>query len=65
MKVRFFFNDGKFYDGIVSKYDKNKKWFLVKYDDGDKEENNLNELKKILMYTKEKPKNKPTTEIRK
>ena len=40
-------------------------WFKVKYNDGDIEDLNLIELKKILIYTKEKPKKKPTTEIRK
>ena len=62
MKVKNQFNDGKFYDGLVVKYDKKKKWFLVKYNDNDEEELNLTELKKIL---KDKPKKKPTTEIRK
>ena len=57
MKVRKKFNDGKLYDGIVSKYDKKNKWYIVKYDDGDKEDLNLNELKKMLIYTKDKPKN--------
>ena len=62
MKVRKTFNDGKIYDGVVSKYDKKIKWYLIKYDDGDKEELNSNELKKI---SKDKPKTKPTKEIRK
>ena len=62
MKVKKQFNDGKFYDGTIVKYDKRKKWFLVKYEDDDEEEMNLNELKKVL---KDKPKTKPTTEIRK
>ena len=48
------------YDGIVSKYDKKNKWFKVKYNDGDEEDLNLNELKKVLIYTKDKPKNRPT-----
>ena len=65
MKIRKQFNDGKLYDGLVSKYDKKNKWFKVKYDDNDEENLNLSELKKILIYTKMKPKNKPTKEIRK
>ena len=65
MKVRKKFNDGKMYDGTVEKCDKRKKWFLINYDDMDVEDVNLNELKKISIYTKERPKNKTTTEIRK
>ena len=62
MKIRKKFSDGKLYDGIVENYDKKKKWFKIKYTDGDEEELNLNELKKVLMV---RPKRKPTTEIRK
>ena len=65
MKVRKKFNDGKMYDGTVAKYDNKKKWFKVKYEDNDIEDSTLTELKKILIYTKDKPKKKPTTEIRK
>ena len=65
MKVRKEFNDDKYYEGIVFKYNKKHKWFKVKYGDEDEEDLNLNELKKVLIYTKHKPKNKPTTEIRK
>ena len=65
MKVKKKFNDNKFYNGEVVKYDKKNKWFKVKYDDGEKEDLNLNELKKVLVYTKDKPKTKPTKEIRK
>ena len=50
--------------GTVSKYDKKNKWLLINYNDGDAENSTLTELKKILIYTKDKPKNKPTKEIR-
>ena len=63
MEIKKKFKD-KLYDGKVSKYDKKEKYFFIKYDE-DAEEVNLNELKKVLVYTKDKPKNKPTTEIRK
>ena len=43
MKIRKQFNDGKLYDGKVSKYDKKKKYFFIKYDDENAEEVNLNE----------------------
>jgi len=46
----------------VKKYDKKNKWFKIKYADGDEEDLNLDELKKVLVV---KPKKKPTTEIRK
>ena len=62
MKIRKKFNNGILYDGIVENYDKKNKWFKIKYTDGDEEELNLNELKKVLMV---KPKRKPITEIRK
>ena len=62
MEVKKKFNDGKFYDGIVKKYDKKKKWFKIIYNDNDMEDLNLNELKKILVV---KPKKKQTTEKRK
>ena len=62
MKIRKKFNNGILYDGIVENYDKKNKWFKIKYTDGDEEEMNLNELKKVLMV---KPKRKPITEIRK
>ena len=62
MEVKKKFNDGKFYNGIVKKYDKKNKWFKIIYNDNDMEDLNLNELKKILVV---KPKKKPTTEIRK
>ena len=62
MEVKKKFNDNKFYDGIVKKYDKKKKWFKIKYLDGDEEDLNVNQLKKVLVV---KPKKKPTTEKRK
>ena len=62
MKIKKKFNDGKFYDGIVKKYDKKKKWFKIKYLDGDEEDLNVNQLKKVLVV---KPKKKQTTEKRK
>ena len=62
MKVKKKFNDGKFYIGDVKKYDKKNKWFKIKYDDGDEEDLNVNQLKKVLVV---KPKKKPTTEKRK
>ena len=61
MKVKKKFNK-KFYNGIVKKYDKKNKWFKIKYDDGDMEDLNLDELKKVLVV---KPKKRPTTEKRK
>ena len=62
MEVKKKFNDEKFYNGIVKKYDKKNKWFKIKYADGDTEDLNVKQLKKILVL---KPKKKPTTEIRK
>ena len=62
MEVKKKFNDNKFYDGTVKKYDKKKKWFKIKYLDGDTEDLNVNQLKKVLVV---KPKKKPTTEKRK
>ena len=62
MEVKKKFNDEKFYNGIVKKYDKKNKWFKIKYADGDTEDLNVKQLKKILVV---KPKKKPTTEIRK
>ena len=62
MKVKKKFNDGKFYNGIVKKYNKKNKWFKIKYSDGDEEDLNLDELKKVLVV---KPKKKPITEKRK
>jgi len=62
MEVKKKFNDGKFYNGIVKKYDKKNKWFKIKYDDNDTEDLNLDELKKVLVV---KPKKKPITEKRK
>ena len=62
MKIKKKFNDGKFYNGIVKKYDEKSKWFKIEYLDGDKEELNLNQLKKVLVV---KPKKKPVSEIRK
>jgi len=62
MKVKKKFNDGKFYNGIVKKYNKKNKWFKIKYSDGDEEDLNLDELKKVLVV---KPKKRPTTEKRK
>ena len=41
---------------------KKNKWFKIKYADGDTEDLNVKQLKKILVV---KPKKKPTTEIRK
>ena len=61
MKVKKKFNDGKFYIGDVKKYDKKNKWFKIKYLDGDTEDLNVNQLKKILVNFKKKP----ATEIRK
>ena len=65
LKVRKKFNNSKFYNGTVSKYDKRKKWFLINYNDGDAEEINLIKFKKILINTKDTSLKKPTTEIRK
>ena len=42
---------------LIKKYDKKNKWFKIKYVDGDAEDLDLDELKKVLV--------KPTTEIRK
>ena len=61
MEVKKEFNK-KFYNGIVKKYDKKSKWFKIEYLDGDKEDLDLKELKKILVV---KPKKKPVSEIRK
>ena len=61
MEVKKKFNK-KFYNGIVKKYDKKNKWFKIKYVDGDTEDLDLDELKKVLIV---KPKKKPTTVIRK
>ena len=61
MKVKKEFNK-KFYNGTVKKYDKKSKWFKIEYLDGDEEELNLNQLKKVLVV---KPKKKPVSEIRK
>ena len=60
-KLKKKFNDGKFYNGVVKKYDKKNKWFKIKYLDEDTEDLNVNQLKKILVNFKKKP----TTEIRK
>ena len=62
MEVKKKFNDGKFYNGIVKKYNKKNKWFKIKYSDGDEEDLNLDELKKVLVV---KPKKRHTTEKRK
>ena len=65
MKVKKKFNDGKLYNGTASKYHKRQKRFKVKYEDNDIEDSTLTEFKKILIYTKDKPLKKPTTELRK
>ena len=49
MKVKKQFNDGKFYNGIIKKYNKKNKWFKIEYSDGDEEDLNLDELKKVLV----------------
>ena len=38
----------KYYNGTVTAYDEEHKWYKVMYDDGDKEELNLKELREVL-----------------
>ena len=38
----------KYYNGTVTEFDEEHKWYKVMYDDGDKEEMNLKELREVL-----------------
>ena len=50
MKVRKKFLDGKYYDGEVVKYDDVNQYYQIKYQDGDMEEFDHNEMKKYYKY---------------
>ena len=41
--------DGEMYAGVVASFDPAVNWYLVEYEDGDKEELTLNELRLILV----------------
>ena len=58
--------DGAKYAGKVVSYDASSRWYMVEYDDGDKEELTTAELTKLAARTKTKAKPKgPATSKRK
>ncbi|CAH2063725.1 unnamed protein product [Thlaspi arvense] len=47
-EVRKFFL-GRYYSGTVTKFDKETKWYMVEYEDGDSEELDWSELEEVLL----------------
>lgn len=41
--------DGEMYGGVVKSFDPKMNWYLIEYDDGDTEEMNIAELRRILL----------------
>lgn len=51
--ARIFVEDGKPYGGTITKYLDEKKWWRVRYDDGDEEDRNADELELGMAFAEE------------